>query len=218
MSRPEDKTLNTVRILSDKRASKNQGSIVTSGGIYVGNNIECEKELVAEDLVVKGLTKLAGDVSIGGRLYCPGIYNMSDENICFKRGIMIEKFDIINPQTNTIMAKNCGDGIEVYAPVYTQWNSFRAVRVPYHPQKMLLVTCSIIFVEGCGGHLHLAYDMSIVPTDTQVKIYFILNGKASRVTYHMVLKRGDAKCTFSSEGKPTKKAKLYFLADVIYSL
>jgi hypothetical protein len=91
MSKPEDKTLNTIRMLSDKKASKNQGSIVTAGGIYIGKNIECAEQIVTEDLVVKGLTKLAGDLSIGGTIYCPDLYNVDDDICRFKRNLVPAK-------------------------------------------------------------------------------------------------------------------------------
>jgi hypothetical protein len=91
MSKPEDKTLNTIRILSDKKASKNQGSIVTKGGVFVEKNIECADQIVTEDLVVKGLTKLAGDLSIGGTLYCPDLYNVDDDTFRFKRNLVPAK-------------------------------------------------------------------------------------------------------------------------------
>ena len=52
MSKPEDKTLSSLRILSDKKASKNLGSIVTNGGIYIKKNLFCDDQITTEDLIV----------------------------------------------------------------------------------------------------------------------------------------------------------------------
>jgi hypothetical protein len=88
MSKPEDRTFNTIRILSEKEASKNQGSIVTTGGLFVNKNIECCDKIIASELVVRGLTKIAGDISIGGRIYCPGLYSVDDEMFRFKKNLV----------------------------------------------------------------------------------------------------------------------------------
>ncbi|XWV26614.1 putative orfan [Tupanvirus soda lake] len=88
MSKPEDKSLNTLRVLSDKKASKKQGSIVTNGGIHVDKNIVCEEEIVTEDLIVKGLSKFAGDVSIGGRFYCPDLFSFDEDTFRFRRNLV----------------------------------------------------------------------------------------------------------------------------------
>lgn len=91
MSKPEDKTFNTIRTISKKNATKNNGSIVSSGGLYVKKNIECEKEIVAKKLIIKELSKFACNVVIGGILYCPNLYTIDDDTIKFKRNIVPHK-------------------------------------------------------------------------------------------------------------------------------
>lgn len=114
MSRPEDKTLNTLRILSPRCACGNQGSIATPGGISVGGNIICQQELAAGSLISLGLAKFACDVSVGGIVFCPQLYSVNDEILQLKRcmvpgpinsaelatlGTVVEPWPIIYAQT-----------------------------------------------------------------------------------------------------------------------
>lgn len=110
MSKLEDKTLNSLRLLSEKRASKNQGSISTLGGVYVAKNIKCDEEIITGGLIVDGVTKLTGDVSIGGTIYCPNLYSIGDDTFNFKRNLVPESQDDISLGTrhkpwNMIYAK-----------------------------------------------------------------------------------------------------------------
>lgn len=74
MAKPEDKTFNSIRLLSERRSSKNQGSIVTPGGIYIGKNIDCGEEIVTNELVIKKSAKIVGDISIGGKIFCQNLF------------------------------------------------------------------------------------------------------------------------------------------------
>lgn len=84
----EDKTFHTIRIVSEKNACENQGSVVTHGGIYVRKNILCDDEVRTNELVVHGLTKLADDVSIGGILYCPELFYIDDVVLKIRRNLV----------------------------------------------------------------------------------------------------------------------------------
>lgn len=279
MSKPEDKTLNSLRIISEKRASKNHGSIVTQGGLHVGENINCEKDIVTNELVVKGLTKLAGDVSIGGTIYCPGLYNFDSDVFRFKRNVVPEcglntlgtcnepwgiifskciktentetvnlcaginssgipsllvgsgqinisdELNIINPITNVIMLKSCSNGsngsngsIEAYCPIYNQWNSCRAIELPYHPNEILHINTSTILLNICNEVcLELFYNTDLVPDSTKVKIYFIKQNQLCAAQYRLVLIRFDKKYIFTSVA-PIKNIKLFFLGHTVYLL
>lgn len=87
MSGPEDKTLNTIKVLSDKNASCDQGSITTNGGIYAKKNVMCEETVATNCLVVSDMAKIAGDLVIGGRLCCQGIYDIDDHTVSYKRSL-----------------------------------------------------------------------------------------------------------------------------------
>lgn len=106
MSKAEDRTLNSIRIISDKTASEKQGSIVTNGGICAEKNILCG-EIVTGDLVVKGLTKLAGDVSIGGTIYCPGVYSIDGTAFRLGRNLI--------PGERVTGSTECGGSLGTYS-------------------------------------------------------------------------------------------------------
>lgn len=118
MSGPEDKTFQSIRLMSEKDASRNQGSLVTNGGIYSRKNIECECDIVAEKIIAKDNVKIAGNVSVGGTLYCPDLFTVNDDTIGFKRNLIPArpKHPICNDDLsslgtcrdpwNTIYAKN----------------------------------------------------------------------------------------------------------------
>ncbi len=275
MSRAEDKTFNTIRALSDKRAGKNQGSIITNGGLSVAKNIQCD-----EGLVVKGQTKLAGDVSIGGRLLCPSLYSVDEEMYRFKRNLVpalpcnsglecdklslgtyrepwdlgfikciksenIEtstiyagmnqsgnpsfqvqpseininnQLNIINPDTNIVILKTCGDAIEAFVPVYNQWNSVRAIELIYNPNEILHLTTSTILLNiDCANDLWLYFNADLVPVGTKVKTYFIRKKLATKVNYKLEVHRMNKKYIFTSI-IPSKKISLFFLDNCVYLL
>lgn len=87
MLRTEDKTLNSLRILSPKPAFENQGSIITQGGLYVAKNI-LSSDIVTRTFVSLGITKLVSDVSVGGIIFCPELYSVNEEVIKFKRNLI----------------------------------------------------------------------------------------------------------------------------------
>lgn len=91
MSKIEAKTFQSIRLVSDKDASKNQGSVVTNGGIYANKNIECEQNIIADKLIIKNIAKIAGDTSIGGKLLCPDLYTINDDVIAFRRNLIPAK-------------------------------------------------------------------------------------------------------------------------------
>ena len=101
MSRLEDKTLNSIRLLSDKTAAKNCGSIVSNGGAYIAKNIDCDGCIISNELVTKSSAKIAGNLSVGNVLYCPDLYGIDDDTIRFRRCLVpgepknpISNFDI----------------------------------------------------------------------------------------------------------------------------
>lgn len=91
MSGSESKTFHSVRIISEKDATKNQGSLVTNGGIYVKKNIDCDGDIIVNKIISKESAKIAGNISIGGTLYCPDIYTINDDTIGFKRNLIPSK-------------------------------------------------------------------------------------------------------------------------------
>jgi hypothetical protein len=278
MSKPEDKTLNSIRVLSNKKASKNLGSIVTHGGVYVDKNIECAEEIITEELVVKGLTKLAGDVSIGGTIYCPDLYTIDDNTFRFKRNLVpdrpknplsecdksslgtyrepwdiayaqcikagnaeigsfyagintygnpsfsirpsqiniCDQLNIINPCNNMVMMKTCDGIIEAYAPIYSQWDSFRAIELPYNPEEILYISASTILLDIRNeSNLCLTYDAKMVPPNTKIKIYFIKQKQSIKANYKLNLFRANKKYIFTS-CIPSKKIKLMFMEEYVY--
>lgn len=88
MSGLEDKTFNTIKVLGEKDASCDQGSIATHGGIYAKKNIMCDETVVTDCLVVKDMAKIAGDLIIGGRLCCPELYEFNDHAISYKHSLI----------------------------------------------------------------------------------------------------------------------------------
>lgn len=88
MARVEDKTLNTLRVISERRASPNYGSIVTNGGISIAKNIDCNEDIIATNLIIRDNTKIAGDTCIGGTLYCPDVYTIDEDTIRFHRNLV----------------------------------------------------------------------------------------------------------------------------------
>lgn len=87
MYKAEDKTFNTIRTLSDRRAINNQGSITSTGGMYIGKNIICKEDILANLLIIENLAKFAGDISVGGNIYCPNLFTFDNENIYFHKKI-----------------------------------------------------------------------------------------------------------------------------------
>ena len=231
----EDKTLNSLRILSQKKASINQGSIVTQGGIYVKGNIECEDKLVVDTLIVRGTTKLAGDVSIGGEIIYPQMNNWENGDCnctlpsinthsistkCINTpSIHIEpgqinvhdNINIIDPKTGVIMARSFEGRVENYIPIYSQWMNIRSVQIIYDPEIILKITTSFIFIivpHPCC--LNLVYDACLVPDNTMITTYFINNNRRIKLPYNLNI----GKYKFASE-TPTKNIKLAFLEGCI---
>lgn len=278
MSKIEGKSINSLKLLSDKQGSKDQGSIVTQGGIFIDKNIECGKEIITNDLIVKGLTKLTGDVSIDGTLFCSDLFTVDDDTLRFNRnlvpaipevplsdcdksslGTYMEPWDIvyarcvktgnvelgslcagindhsnpslqiqpgqvnindqlniINPCTNIVMMKTCDGIIESYAPIYSQWDSFRAIELSYKPEEILYISTSNILLNiGDENNLHLTYNGNMVPNSTKVKIYFIKMKQSARANYKLVLIRSNKKYIFTSRIS-TKKIKLFFMEECVY--
>lgn len=91
MSGPENKTFYSVRISSEKDASKDQGSLVANGGIYIKKNIECDQNVITDKITVRDAAKIAGNISIGGTIYCPDLYTLNDDTIGFKRNLIPSK-------------------------------------------------------------------------------------------------------------------------------
>jgi hypothetical protein len=83
----EDKTFNTIRVKSNKNASKNNGSIVTNGGMYVDRDIICSGNIEVNNI------KCFGDI------LCPMSFRSDNRNIHFSKNLIPE---IHNNHSNNI--------------------------------------------------------------------------------------------------------------------
>lgn len=311
MSKPEDKTFNTLRTISDKRATKNNGSIVSNGGGYFGRNIRCEEEIIANELIIEDVAKIGGDISIGGICYCPDIYTVNEDVIKFKRNVVpgcvknpskpneksnlgtvgdpweiahINKlisneicinefntnqlnanqinssnintsnlcvteatiehiptlsvgtnecgqpsfyagcdqvnistdFNIVNPNSNEIMMLAADGVVEVFVPLFKQWDSFKPIIINYVRQQILVICASYIFINtGSETDLFIDCNADTVPCNTIVKIYFVGANQLSKAKYELVINKHGKKYIFKSV-HPVKKIKLIFMENHIY--
>lgn len=260
MSKPEDKTFNSLRIICDKKASMNQGSICTNGGLYVGKNIQAQ-EIVTDDIVIKKNLKIANSVSIGGNLLCPSFFITDQDTIKFKKNLVpvisnnvinvclgtfeepwekcyvndikscnidsknllignsilcvndavniCGETNLIDPCTNTVSFKYCQNKLNAYSPIYTTWKSFFVTNFCYKPDEILCINSSTIFMEteGCD-FLKLQFNCDLVPINTKIKIYFVMNNESIKIQYDLNLMYKSKEFIFKSK-KRAKTIKFF---------
>jgi hypothetical protein len=100
MARPEDKTVSTLRVLSEKRATCCNASITTYGGLYVGCNIICESDIVTGDLLVRGLLKIVNDLWIDGIINCPCIFQVNCDDLRMRKNLVPECDECLGTMEN----------------------------------------------------------------------------------------------------------------------
>lgn len=91
MAKPEDRTVNTLRTISNKSAGDHQGSIVSHGGIYADENIICNGTIISKNMAIDETCKIGKDLSIGGTIYCPSMYTVIGDAIKYFKSIIPDR-------------------------------------------------------------------------------------------------------------------------------
>ena len=117
MLRLEDKTLNSIRVVSNKEAIKNGGSIVSNGGAYIAKNIECDGRIVSNEAIIRGSVKIADSLSVGNMIYCPDLYGIDNDTIRFRRCLVPGRPK--NPISKTDLS-TLGTKLEPWETIYAR--------------------------------------------------------------------------------------------------
>lgn len=197
------------------------GSATIGGNVSVEGLIRCPElfsvegnNVCAHKNVVPGLTTVGVRASMGtfenpwNNVFAENIVNKNIDTINVSAGVnqlgipclsvcnesvnLNQNFNIVNPKTNIISLCCTDEQIDVYAPIYFQWESFHAVNIKYKPDTILKITTSNIFVNiTTYDKINLILDANDVPNNTKIKIYFMQKNIMKYINYVITFKRNN---------------------------
>lgn len=228
MSRFDDQTFNTVRVLSDKDAGKSSGAIVVSGGMYVG------KKLIVGEFATETIAKFGKDVSIGGKLYVPELYSLADDSIELKKNLLPKKSETIgsdsqpwceiyttdlcadNIDTSTININNGSNASISYTnmggyelvPILRKWNNIMVQEIYAEKSDIHIISASTIFIDyRIETKIEIKLNANNVPDKTIISIYFINNGISKKIRTTLHIEYNNCKYCYDFA---EKKVKFFF--------
>lgn len=211
--------------------SRISGDLNVDGNIYcpsiytiIGNAMKYVKNILPD----KTESSMIGSYTAPWEtIYCEKIKTANIETVNinsptfqtdFQSTNIISDLNLVDAKTNCIYFKAGNSIIDIYCPVYHQWESIRTVTIAYDNSSTLHLTTSTVFLEtGDNQKLELSYNCDLVPDGTIVTTFFIKNKISSKVNYKLKVFRFNKKYVYTSK-KEMKCIKLYFDDKLVYFL
>lgn len=92
MNELKNESFNTALILSEKKATKpSNGALQVRGGIGVGKNIVCEKEILANELITKKNGRIGENLYVCGTIESATMFRVSNNELIFQKTLIPDK-------------------------------------------------------------------------------------------------------------------------------